>query len=70
MFDCPLRPMDFAQPVSFENAEIGRCPILDPDSILEEDKDVSQSIVLPQPEATTSKVIPAVVPSVPPTVSI
>nr|DBA26649.1 TPA: hypothetical protein GDO54_010888 [Pyxicephalus adspersus] len=49
-------PIDFAQPVSFENADIGRCPTLVPDSILEEDKEknVTQPIVLPQPEATTS----------------
>ncbi|CAI9544172.1 unnamed protein product, partial [Staurois parvus] len=32
-------PIDFAQPVSFENADIGRCPTLVPDSTLEEDKE-------------------------------
>ncbi|XP_073483348.1 laminin subunit alpha-2 isoform X3 [Aquarana catesbeiana] len=61
-------PIDFAQPVSFENADIGRCPTLVPDSTLEEDKEknVTQALVLP--EATTApKVIPAILPSVPPT---
>lgn len=69
-FVCPDRPIDFAQPVSFENADIGRCPTLVPDSTLEEDKEknVTQALVLP--EATTApKVIPAILPSVPPTVS-
>ncbi|XP_018411793.1 PREDICTED: laminin subunit alpha-2 [Nanorana parkeri] len=63
-------PIDFAQPVSFENADIGRCPTLVPDSILEEDKEknVTQPLILPQPEATTlSKVTPALIPSIPPT---
>ncbi|XP_068087628.1 laminin subunit alpha-2 isoform X4 [Hyperolius riggenbachi] len=48
-------PMDFAQPVSFDNAEIGRCPVLTTDSTLDEDKDknASQPLVLPQPGATT-----------------
>ncbi|NXX55013.1 LAMA2 protein, partial [Scopus umbretta] len=32
-------PMDFAQPVSFENADIGRCPSLEPEVRPPEDED-------------------------------
>ncbi|XP_053566671.1 laminin subunit alpha-2 isoform X2 [Bombina bombina] len=46
-------PMDFAQPVSFENADIGQCPTLLPDGIHEEegdrDRNATQDLVLPEP---------------------
>ncbi|KAM9317105.1 laminin subunit alpha-2 [Gastrophryne carolinensis] len=55
-------PMDFAQPVSFENADIGKCPDLVPERPDEEDKNATQSLVLPG--ATSA---PGVIPVIPPT---
>uniref|UniRef100_A0A663E5D9 Laminin subunit alpha-2 n=1 Tax=Aquila chrysaetos chrysaetos TaxID=223781 RepID=A0A663E5D9_AQUCH len=48
-------PMDFAQPVSFENADIGRCPSLEPEFRPPEDEDKPiHTTVLIQPEPDTN----------------
>ncbi|NWU64822.1 LAMA2 protein, partial [Pterocles burchelli] len=48
-------PMDFAQPVSFENADIGRCPSLEPEVRPPEDEDKPiHTAVLIQPERDTN----------------
>ncbi|NXQ63301.1 LAMA2 protein, partial [Anthoscopus minutus] len=48
-------PMDFAQPVSFENADIGRCPTLEPEVRPPEDEDKpARATVLVQPEPDTN----------------
>ncbi|NXB86850.1 LAMA2 protein, partial [Vidua chalybeata] len=48
-------PMDFAQPVSFENADIGRCPTLEPEVRPTEDEDKpTRATVLVQPEPDTN----------------
>ncbi|KAM6279709.1 laminin subunit alpha-2 [Porphyrio hochstetteri] len=48
-------PMDFAQPVSFENADIGRCPSLEPEVRPPEDEDKpTHATVLIQPEPGTN----------------
>ncbi|NWZ99333.1 LAMA2 protein, partial [Nesospiza acunhae] len=48
-------PMDFAQPVSFENADIGRCPTLEPEVRPTEDEDKpARATVLVQPEPDTN----------------
>ncbi|XP_075059154.1 laminin subunit alpha-2 isoform X2 [Mixophyes fleayi] len=65
-------PMDFAQPVSFDNADIGQCQSLLPDRAHEEDgsrdKNATQALVLPESGATASpKATPALSPPVPPT---
>ncbi|XP_063299217.1 laminin subunit alpha-2 isoform X3 [Pelobates fuscus] len=71
-------PIDFSQPVSFENAEIGHCPTLLPERITEEDGDrdrnATQSLILPETgrddKASTTaspKVTPAPLPAIPPT---
>ncbi|NXU73945.1 LAMA2 protein, partial [Oreotrochilus melanogaster] len=62
-------PMDFAQPVSFENADIGRCPSLEPEVRPSEDEDKPiPSTVLVQPELDTNgeKERPRVPPASPP----
>lgn len=47
--------MDFAQPVSFENADIGRCPTLEPEVRPTEDEDKpTRATVLVQPEPDTN----------------
>lgn len=47
--------MDFAQPVSFENADIGRCPTLEPEVRLPDDEDKpTRATVLVQPEPDTN----------------
>lgn len=47
--------MDFAQPVSFENADIGRCPTLEPEVRPPEDEDKpTPATVLVQPEPDTN----------------
>ncbi|NXP73472.1 LAMA2 protein, partial [Ramphastos sulfuratus] len=68
-------PMDFAQPVSFENADIGQCPSLEPEVRPPEDEDKSTpATVLIQPEPVTEgererpKTTPASLP--PPTPSV
>ncbi|XP_062980764.1 laminin subunit alpha-2 isoform X3 [Elgaria multicarinata webbii] len=50
-------PMDFAQPVSFENADIGRCPDLGPLHEKEEDDEIHRSTILihPGPETEEKK---------------
>ncbi|NXB44706.1 LAMA2 protein, partial [Leucopsar rothschildi] len=48
-------PMDFAQPVSFENADIGRCPTLEPEVRPTEDEDKpTHATILVQPEPETN----------------
>ncbi|NWS09153.1 LAMA2 protein, partial [Motacilla alba] len=62
-------PMDFAQPVSFENADIGRCPTLEPEVRPTEDEDKpTRATVLVQPEADTNgeKEGPRIPPASPP----
>ncbi|NXY90099.1 LAMA2 protein, partial [Alcedo cyanopectus] len=65
-------PMDFAQPVSFENADIGRCPSLEPEvrPPEEEDKPVHVTVII-QPESDTNgeKERPRTTASPPPSVS-
>ncbi|NXR65147.1 LAMA2 protein, partial [Rhadina sibilatrix] len=62
-------PMDFAQPVSFENADIGRCPTLEPELRPPEDEDKpTRATVLVQPEPDTNgeKEGPRIPPASPP----
>ncbi|NXG04973.1 LAMA2 protein, partial [Sakesphorus luctuosus] len=47
-------PMDFAQPVSFENADIGRCPTLEPEVRPPEDEEPTHATILIQPEPDTN----------------
>ncbi|KFQ80312.1 Laminin subunit alpha-2, partial [Phaethon lepturus] len=48
-------PMDFAQPVSFENADIGRCPSLEPEVRPPEDEHKPiHTTVLVEPEPDTN----------------
>ncbi|NXF96417.1 LAMA2 protein, partial [Eubucco bourcierii] len=48
-------PVDFAQPVSFENADIGQCPSLEPEVRPPEDEDKpTPATVLIQPEPVTA----------------
>ncbi|NWH83330.1 LAMA2 protein, partial [Aegithalos caudatus] len=67
-------PMDFAQPVSFENADIGRCPTLEPELRPPEDEEKpTRATVLIQPEPDTNgeKEGPRIPPaSLPPTPSL
>ncbi|XP_066470578.1 laminin subunit alpha-2 isoform X3 [Tiliqua scincoides] len=57
-------PVDFAQPVSFENADIGHCPDLGPETEHEkEDEDRSSVVIHPEPD---SKEKPASATSPPP----
>ncbi|KAL8186505.1 UNVERIFIED_CONTAM: Laminin subunit alpha-2 [Gekko kuhli] len=62
-------PMDFAQPVSFENADIGQCPDLGPPPEKEEDK-ISRTtdVVHPEPDAKEKEEIatPPPLPPLPP----
>ncbi|XP_006029235.2 laminin subunit alpha-2 [Alligator sinensis] len=51
-------PMDFAQPVSFENADIGQCPTLEPEARPPEEEGEdggTRSTVLIQPEPDTKR---------------
>ncbi|NXA89607.1 LAMA2 protein, partial [Melanocharis versteri] len=66
-------PMDFAQPVSFENADIGRCPTLEPEVRPPEEEDKpTRATVLVQPEPDTNgeeegpRIPPASPPPTPP----
>ncbi|KAJ6660089.1 hypothetical protein lerEdw1_018015 [Lerista edwardsae] len=46
------RPVDFAQPVSFENADIGHCPDLGPEPEHEkEDEDRASVMIHPEPDS-------------------
>lgn len=60
---CVLRPLDFAQHVSFENADIGQCPSLEPEARPPEDEDKPiHSTVLIQPETDGEKEKPGTPP--------
>ncbi|XP_074846691.1 laminin subunit alpha-2 isoform X2 [Carettochelys insculpta] len=53
-------PMDFAQPVSFKNAEIGQCSTLEPEARLPEGEDEKEAtkasvVIQPEPEAKEAK---------------
>lgn len=73
---CVLSPLDFAQPVSFENADIGRCPTLEPEPRPPEDEDKpTRATVLVQPEPDTNGKeegprTPSTPPPPPPTTSV
>lgn len=61
--------MDFAQPVSFENADIGRCPTLEPELRPPEDEDKpthATVLVQPEPDTTGEKEGPRAPPTSPP----
>ncbi|NWY65507.1 LAMA2 protein, partial [Erithacus rubecula] len=61
-------PMDFAQPVSFENADIGRCPTLEPEVRPAEDEDKptrASVLVQPEPETNGEKERPRIPPASP-----
>ncbi|NWH17516.1 LAMA2 protein, partial [Grus americana] len=62
-------PMDFAQPVSFENADIGRCPSLEPEvrPPEDEDKPVHPTVLIqPEPDTNGEKERPRTTPASPP----
>ncbi|NWU98654.1 LAMA2 protein, partial [Upupa epops] len=62
-------PMDFAQPISFENADIGRCPSLEPEVRLpeEEDKPIHSTVLIrPEPDSNGEKERPRTTPPSPP----
>ncbi|NXY13530.1 LAMA2 protein, partial [Atrichornis clamosus] len=62
-------PMDFAQPVSFENADIGRCPTLEPEvrPPEEEDKPTHATVLVqPEPDTNGEKEGPRIPPASPP----
>ncbi|NXY41364.1 LAMA2 protein, partial [Ceuthmochares aereus] len=63
-------PMDFAQPVSFENADIGRCPSLEPEVRPPEDEDKpihTAVLIQPEPDTNGQKETPRMTPaSLPP----
>lgn len=61
--------MDFAQPVSFENADIGRCPSLEPEvrSHEDEDKPIHETVLIqPEPDTNGEKERPRTTPASPP----
>uniref|UniRef100_A0A672UXB2 Laminin subunit alpha-2 n=1 Tax=Strigops habroptila TaxID=2489341 RepID=A0A672UXB2_STRHB len=69
-------PMDFAQPVSFENADIGRCPSLEPEVRTPEDEDKpihTTVLIQPEPDSNGEKerprTTPASLPPPPPSLS-
>ncbi|XP_074675247.1 laminin subunit alpha-2 isoform X2 [Strix aluco] len=62
-------PMDFAQPVSFENADIGQCPSLEPEVRPPEDEDKpihTTVLIQPEPDANGEKERPRTTPASPP----
>ncbi|KAM6406959.1 laminin subunit alpha-2 isoform 4-T4 [Pluvialis apricaria] len=62
-------PMDFAQPVSFENADIGRCPSLEPEvrPPEDEDKPIHETVLIqPEPDTNGEKERPRTTPASPP----
>ncbi|NXE24534.1 LAMA2 protein, partial [Ardeotis kori] len=63
-------PMDFAQPVSFENADIGQCPSLEPEirPPEDEDKPIHATVpIQPEPDANGERERPRTPPtSLPP----
>lgn len=61
--------MDFAQPVSFENADIGRCPSLEPEvrPAEDEDKPIHATVLIqPEPDTNGDKERPKTPPASPP----
>ncbi|KAM9261102.1 laminin subunit alpha-2 [Cariama cristata] len=62
-------PMDFAQPVSFENADIGQCPSLEPEVRPPEDEDKpihTTVLIQPEPDTNGEKERPRTPPASPP----
>ncbi|NXJ43448.1 LAMA2 protein, partial [Ciconia maguari] len=62
-------PMDFAQPVSFENADIGQCPSLEPEVRPPEDEDKpihTTVLIQPEPDTHGEKERPRTTPASPP----
>ncbi|NXJ95351.1 LAMA2 protein, partial [Corythaixoides concolor] len=62
-------PMDFAQPVSFENADIGRCPSLEPEvrPPETEEKPIHTTVLIqPEPDTNGEKERPRTTPASPP----
>ncbi|XP_072711933.1 laminin subunit alpha-2 [Ciconia boyciana] len=62
-------PMDFAQPVSFENADIGQCPSLEPEVRPPEDEDKpihTTVLIQPEPDTNGEKERPRTTPASPP----
>uniref|UniRef100_A0A663M1U5 Laminin subunit alpha-2 n=1 Tax=Athene cunicularia TaxID=194338 RepID=A0A663M1U5_ATHCN len=62
-------PMDFAQPVSFENADIGQCPSLEPEVRPPEDEDKpihTTVLIQPEPDTNGEKESPRTTPASPP----
>ncbi|NXJ80686.1 LAMA2 protein, partial [Trogon melanurus] len=62
-------PMDFAQLMSFENADIGRCPSLEPEVRPPEDEDKpihTTVLIQPEPDANGEKERPRIPPASPP----
>ncbi|KFQ24296.1 Laminin subunit alpha-2, partial [Mesitornis unicolor] len=62
-------PMDFAQPVSFENADIGQCPSLEPEVRPPEDEDkpiYTTVLIQPEPDTNGGKERPRTPPASPP----
>ncbi|NWX11325.1 LAMA2 protein, partial [Caloenas nicobarica] len=62
-------PMDFAQPVSFENADIGQCPSLEPEIRPPEDEDTpihATVLIQPEPDTNGDKERPKTPPASPP----
>ncbi|XP_054029955.1 laminin subunit alpha-2 [Dryobates pubescens] len=59
-------PMDFAQPVSFENADIGRCPSLEPEARPPEEEDKPTVLSQPQPVTDGERERPRTTPASPP----
>ncbi|KFV50912.1 Laminin subunit alpha-2, partial [Tyto alba] len=62
-------PMDFAQPVSFENADIGRCPSLEPEVRPPEDEDKpihTAVLIQPEPDTNGKEERPRTTPASPP----
>ncbi|KFV12442.1 Laminin subunit alpha-2, partial [Pterocles gutturalis] len=62
-------PMDFAQPMSFENADIGQCPSLEPEVRPPEDEDKpihTAVLIQPEPDSNGEKERPSTPPASPP----
>ncbi|NXI91089.1 LAMA2 protein, partial [Psophia crepitans] len=62
-------PMDFAQPASFENADIGQCPSLEPEVRPPEDEDKpihTTVLIQPEPDTNGEKERPRTTPASPP----
>nr|XP_014348008.1 PREDICTED: laminin subunit alpha-2 isoform X3 [Latimeria chalumnae] len=57
-------PMDFAKPVSFDNADIGHCPALAPPETLPEEEETVEGFTLTPSKVKPRKIPPAPTPSV------